>query len=152
MTDYPDADLLENLKCNITATRPLLAQPVPAIIIEGYVWGSPTSHLLCHISSSDSAPTGFDTIFLADLIFNHSEHNKLLRTVQSTLRRSSSSRALVFFTPHRPWLLEKDLSFFDLAREGGFVVDQVLERVTEKPMFLMDRGVSDFVSFSWIIG
>ncbi|KAI9784604.1 MAG: nicotinamide n-methyltransferase [Geoglossum umbratile] len=84
--------------------------------------------------------SGFDLLILADLLFNHSEHSKLISSVRQTLKRSSEALALVFFTPYRPWLLEKDLAFFDLARDAGFKVKKVLEHVTEKVMFEGDRG------------
>jgi nicotinamide N-methyltransferase len=51
----------------------------------------------------------------------------------------------VFFTPYRPWLLQQDLAFFELARNAGFVVEQILEKVMEKVMFDEDRGVSFYV-------
>jgi nicotinamide N-methyltransferase len=76
------------------------------------------------------------------LLFNHSEHRKLLRTVEQALQQSSSAYALVFFTPYRPWLLEKDLAFFELARDAGFQVKQVLEKRMDKVMFEEDPGVS----------
>ena len=62
--------------------------------------------------------------------------------VQRNLRRGPSSKALVFFTPYTPWRLEKDLAFFDLAREGGFRVEKVVEKQMDKLMFKDDRGVS----------
>lgn len=79
-------------------------------------------------------------MILADLLFNHSEHNKLLSTVRKTLRCTSGARALVFFTPYRPWLLEKDMAFFDLAKQEGWIVEKVLEKVMKKVMFAEDRG------------
>lgn len=63
--------------------------------------------------------------------------------MQQLLKKCEDSRALVFFTPYRPWLLEKDVAFFDLAREAGFTVEKVLERTMEKVMFEEDPGVSD---------
>lgn len=81
-------------------------------------------------------------LILADLLFNHSEHVKLLKTVQLTLKKSSASRAYVFFTPYRPWLLEKDLAFFDLARGSGLSVNKTFEKVMDKVMFEEDPGVS----------
>lgn len=92
-----------------------------------------------HLDSND----GFDVLILADLLFNHSEHAKLIKTVELTLKKSPSSKAYVFFTPYRPWLLEKDLAFFDLAREAGFTVTKTLEKVMDKVMFEEDPGVSD---------
>ena len=84
-------------------------------------------------------------MILADLLFNHSEHGKLLCTVSLTLRRNPASRVLVFFTPYRPWLLEKDLAFFDLAQQRGFVVEKILEKVMDKVMFEADRGASTLI-------
>lgn len=84
----------------------------------------------------------FDVLILADLLFNHSEHTKLVKTVQLMLKKSPESRAFVFFTPYRPWLLEKDLAFFDLARDSGFVVNKTFEKVMDKVMFEEDPGVS----------
>lgn len=81
-------------------------------------------------------------LILADLLFNHSEHAKLVKTVQLMLKKSPHSRAFVFFTPYRPWLLEKDLAFFDLAHESGFVVTKTFEKVMDKVMFEKDPGVS----------
>ena len=59
-----------------------------------------------------------------------------------TLKKSSSARAYVFFTPYRPWLLQKDLAFFDLAQESGFAVNKLFEKVMDKVMFEEDPGVS----------
>jgi hypothetical protein len=80
-------------------------------------------------------------LILADLLFNHSEHAKLIKTVQLTLKKSPNSKAYVFFTPYRPWLLEKDLAFFDLARDAGFTVVRTFEKVMDKVMFEEDPGV-----------
>ena len=46
----------------------------------------------------------------------------------------------MFFTPYRPWLLAKDLAFFDLARDGGLVVEKLCEEVMEEVMFEDDPG------------
>ena len=109
--------------------------------LKGYLWGASTEKLIAHLPKGRN-PSGFDILILADLLFNHSEHSKLVKTVQETLNRTSSSRALVFFTPYRPWLLEKDLAFFDIARENGFTVAKIFEKVMDKVMFEEDPGVS----------
>jgi nicotinamide N-methyltransferase len=95
------------------------------------------------VTSHLNSDEGFDVLILADLLFNHSEHGKLIKTVELTLKKSPSSKAYVFFTPYRPWLLEKDLAFFDLARETGFTVTKTLEKVMDKVMFEEDPGVSE---------
>lgn len=81
---------------------------------------------------------------MADLLFNHSEHAKLIKSVELTLKKSPNSRAYVFFSPYRPWLYEKDLAFFDLVKEAGFTVTKMFEKVMEKVMFEEDPGVSHF--------
>lgn len=144
MTDYPDAELIENLTQNIAACSPLFPGPKSGSIVSatGYLWGASPAPLLAHLCSPpETHPSpGFDLLILADLLFNHSEHRALLFTLKGSLRRTPSSRALVFFTPYRPWLLEKDLGFLELCREEGMVVEKVGDWVREKVMFEQDRG------------
>ena len=104
------------------------------------MWGAPIEKLTKHLGPHEK---GFDVLILADLLFNHSEHKKLIKTVQLTLKKAPASRALVVFTPYRPWLLEKDLAFFELARNSGFTVTKIFEKVMDKVMFEEDPGVSD---------
>ncbi|KAF1831441.1 hypothetical protein BDW02DRAFT_505277 [Decorospora gaudefroyi] len=134
VTDYPDAELVENLRYNIEHCQ-LLSQP-PKIMAEGYLWGAPTKDISKHLSNEST----FDVLILADLLFNHSEHSKLIKSVQMTLKKSPTSRAYVFFTPYRPWLYEKDLAFFDLARDSGFTVTKTFEKTMDKVMFEEDPG------------
>ncbi|KAF1823769.1 uncharacterized protein K489DRAFT_401039 [Dissoconium aciculare CBS 342.82] len=137
VTDYPDHDLVANLQKNIDSCDVL---PSPRnISAAGFLWGADVSSLVEQLPSKGPAH-GFDLLILADLLFNHSEHHKLVRSVQDALTRSPSAQALVFFTPYRPWLFQKDLAFFDLAREGGFVVEKILEKTMEKVMFEEDPG------------
>ncbi|KAF6221278.1 hypothetical protein HO133_002133 [Letharia lupina] len=136
VTDYPDAELIDNLAQNI-ATCSLLPQPATTVAAEGYLWGSSTESVLAHLPLSHQR---FDVLLLADLLFNHSCHNALVSTIVHTLARTADARALVFFTPYRPWLLEKDMAFFDLCRDKGLEVDKVVEEVMEKVMFEKDEG------------
>ncbi|KAL5119822.1 Protein N-terminal and lysine N-methyltransferase efm7 [Pleosporales sp. CAS-2024a] len=135
VTDYPDAELIENLRYNIDHCE-LLSSP-PSIVAEGYLWGAPVQDITKHLPDGHGA---YDVLILADLLFNHSEHAKLIKTVQLTLNKATQSKAYVFFTPYRPWLLEKDLAFFDLARDAGFIVEKTLEKVMDKVMFEEDPG------------
>ncbi|CUS14145.1 unnamed protein product [Tuber aestivum] len=127
VTDYPDPELVSNLVHNVS-TLPQPAQG--STVAKGYVWGRDVTEL--------GGP--FDTLILSDLLFNHSEHQALLKSVVCCLKKTADSRALVFFTPHRPWLYEKDLAFFDVARGAGFAVEKVLEEVLIGPMFEEDPG------------
>lgn len=158
VTDYPDAELIENLNYNIT-TCTQLSNP-KNIIADGYLWGAPVAEIAKSISGS-AKEARFDILILADLLFNHSEHQKLVKTVRLTLARTPKAKALVFFTPYRPWLLEKDLSFFDLVKNNDFgeldadirnndkdelstsgrlAVNKILEEVMDNVMFKEDRG------------
>jgi nicotinamide N-methyltransferase len=137
VTDYPDAELIDNLQYNVDHCE-LLPTP-PSINAEGYLWGAPIKDIIQHLPEKEET---FDMLILADLLFNHSEHAKLIKTVQLTLKKSPSAKAYVFFTPYRPWLLEKDLAFFNLAKDAGFVVEKTFEKVMDKVMFEEDPGVS----------
>lgn len=134
VTDYPDADLIENLRYNI-AHCSILTKP-PKIVAEGYLWGASTEAVTRYLSGEEH----FDVLILADLLFNHSEHAKLIKTVELTLKKSPDSRAYVFFTPYRPWLYEKDMAFFDLAREAGFTVTKTFEKLMDEVLFKEDPG------------
>ncbi|KAH8591604.1 putative methyltransferase-domain-containing protein [Bisporella sp. PMI_857] len=133
VTDYPDPDLVSNLRMNIESLE--LPDSEERIAAEGFCWGADARPLLSHISGP-----GFDILILADLLFNHSEHSKLIATIQTTLAKTSDAKALVFFTPYRPWLYEKDMAFFDLVKEAGFTVEKILEEKLEKVMFEKDPG------------
>lgn len=120
------------------------------ILAKGYVWGADPAPLLAALpahspnskqssSSSSAAAAKFDVLILADLLFRHSEHGHLLDTIRDTMS-PNGGKSFVFFTSYRPWLQHKDLAFFDLARERGFVVEKLLERNMDKPMFENDPG------------
>lgn len=138
VTDYPDAELIENLRLNVEGCASL--PKASKVRAAGYLWGADTAELQ-NLVPEMVQEGGFDLLILADLLFNHSEHTKLLQSIQRTLKKAPDALALVFFTPYRPWLLEKDLAFFALAKEGGFVVEKILEHVMDKVMFDEDPGV-----------
>jgi EEF1A N-terminal glycine/lysine methyltransferase len=134
-TDYPDPDLVANLQYNVDNCG--LTSIPGTIAAKGYLWGNSTVDIK---SNLPDGADGFDLIILADILFNHSEHRKLVRTLVECLCRRRGSAALVFFTPYRPWLLDKDLAFFEIAHQAGFVVNKVLEHTMDKVMFDKDPG------------
>ncbi|UNI22632.1 Nicotinamide N-methyltransferase [Purpureocillium takamizusanense] len=83
----------------------------------------------------------FDVLVLADLLFRHSEHGALVKTIKETMARDGA--AYVFFTSYRPWKQDLDMRFFDVARDAGLSVEQVSERKLEKPLFDNDPGDLD---------
>ncbi|KUJ20342.1 uncharacterized protein LY89DRAFT_441297 [Mollisia scopiformis] len=137
VTDYPDVELVENLRVNVDAFYDEEEGKKRKMVVEGYCWGNDTRELLAHLPAGE---VGFEVLILADLLFNHSEHGKLVDTVRQTLRKDKKAKALVFFTPYRPWLFEKDMAFFELVKEEGFEVEKVLEEKMDKVMFEEDRG------------
>ena len=136
VTDYPDAELIENLAYNIK-TCALAERAADNVVAQGYLWGSSIDPL---VSQLPTPSRGFDILLLADLLFNHHCHGALVTTVVGCLARTYSARALVFFTPYRPWLLEKDMDFFDICREKGLAVQEVVKKVMDNVMFEEDRG------------
>jgi len=127
VTDYPEPALIENLKLNVQEAQRMMAQHERKcdIVAQGYLWGADTKPLLEHldhevtVSPLRGGGNKFDLLILGDLLFNHSEHTKLLLSIRRTLARSADARAVVFFTPYRPWLLKEDLAFFELVQRVG---------------------------------
>ncbi|TPX18888.1 uncharacterized protein E0L32_011440 [Thyridium curvatum] len=169
VTDFPDPELVATMWKNVDGVEDLVLagqkqkqqqqqqqgtgggdgdRRQTALVADGHVWGADPAPLLAHLDDDDDdglspAPLPvrkFDVLILADLLFRHSEHGNMLRSVRTTMRRRAESAAYVFFTSYRPWLREKDLRFFELAREQGFLVDQVLERRMDRPLFENDPG------------
>ncbi|KAK9463696.1 uncharacterized protein V1516DRAFT_668481 [Lipomyces oligophaga] len=142
VTDYPEFELIDNIKYNVDHVDGI---DKTVFEVEGYVWGAdvaPLKNLLGGAESSD----GFDLLILSDVVFNHSEHAKLLKTCWNTLSRSNKdAKVFVVFTPHRARLVHRDFQFFDDAKKMGFKVEKLFE---EKwwPMFIEDEGSKDIRS------
>lgn len=155
MTDFPDADILATMEKNINECR-IIVPPADGglaaaaagattttttkadvIVSKGFVWGFDPAPLLAELPASRPR---FDVLILADLLFRHSEHGKLLETIRDTMAPGPDAKAYVFFTSYRPWLAHKDMAFFDLARQRGFAVDKILERKMDRPLFEDDPG------------
>lgn len=131
-TDYPDQELIDNLAENfrINCETSLTAGKV---LTTGYLWGEDVSEL-CAASNGP-----YDVLFLSDLLFNHSEHTKLLNCSLKLIHPAST--AFCVFTHYRPWLADKDLAF--LFREewaqAGWYWKEIAEERWEL-MFEADRG------------
>ncbi|KAL2112198.1 hypothetical protein VUR80DRAFT_8358 [Thermomyces stellatus] len=138
VTDFPDIDLIQNMQKNVDGLEESVEGTEGRVRVKGYTWGADVSPLIEEMGSEWNG--GFDVLILADLLFKHSEHPNLVKTIRRTLSRRRASCAYVVFTSYRPWLQHKDLEFFDVAREDGFVVEKILEERLEKPMFEGDPG------------
>lgn len=133
ITDYPDPELVENIRMNTQKNTPEAIQS--RINVQGHIWGKDVTPLLGPLKDGLETPR-FDVILLSDLIFNHSQHQALLRTCETSLATAQDAPSqtpclLVFFTHHRPWLIKEDLAFFDLARQRGWETEKVVHRRME---------------------
>ncbi|KAK4190758.1 protein N-methyltransferase nnt1 [Podospora australis] len=155
VTDFPDPDLVANMWKNIRGCEhiPHAGEPDDQLPIaaDGFVWGADPTHLLAHLPPAEK---GFDVLILADLLFRHSEHKNMIKTITETLAKKKDAKAYVVFCSYRPWLQHKDLVFFDLAREAGFTVEKVLEKKMERPLFENDPGDEEVLKTvtGWVVG
>ncbi|EJT98025.1 hypothetical protein DACRYDRAFT_96680 [Dacryopinax primogenitus] len=136
ISDYPDRALVENIEVNVERNVPEKERSEVAVL--GYVWGADTTPLLSTISPSRY----FDLVLLSDLIFNHSQHEALLKSCELLTDphpQSDQPSVLVFYTHHRPHLAEKDLDFFRLAESRGWICDKFFVEQKEA-MFADDPG------------
>ena len=128
-TDYPDAQLTENLQKNVDDN--IGQEGRAGCVVEGFKWGSSVAGLKAHLPGIDDS---FDLLLLSDLIFNHQAHGAMLDTMDACLPAATGAemdgaqkgpQALVFFTHHRPHLADRDMSFFHQARYRGWTCKEV---------------------------
>lgn len=135
-TDYPDQELVDNLKFNfeVNCTDAVKAEKT---LVSGYLWGDDTKDLM-----EANKGASYDVLFLCDLLFNHSEHTKLLNSSLALINEAST--AFCVFTHYRPWLAHKDLEFLTRNEwaEAGWIWKKIAEERWEL-MFEADRGDSE---------
>lgn len=139
-TDYPDPDLLSHIQYNVDSCEGLAKKG--NVVVKGFIWGNDEQELLHTKKNTETTAAGiteddkFDLIILSDLVFNHTEHRKLLTNCRNALKRLGV--VLNVFSPHRPALLEADLKFFETCEEFEFKAE-LQEMVNWKPMFDEDE-------------
>jgi len=134
-TDYPDDCIIENLHYNCDS--------YPNIKICGHKWGEDVSKLL-ELNGGER----FDRAILCDLVFNHSEHKKLLKSLCAVLK--SDGVAYLSYTHHRVHLIQEDLKFIEYAtKKFGLNCSEVF---TERhpPMFPNDPGDLDIRTLAYV--
>lgn len=129
-TDYPDPDLIANIQYNVDH-----CEGIENVKVKGYIWGNNKLTIYDKEVTDITEDDKFDLIILLDLVFNHTEHIKLLNDCKQLIK--SDGKVFVVFSPHRPHLLKEDLKFFETAKEFGFKVEQN-ELVNWNPMFEED--------------
>ncbi|RCK59335.1 Protein N-methyltransferase NNT1 [Candida viswanathii] len=135
-TDYPDPDLLSHIEYSFEELERKMNGALSEYCVRGYIWGQDLGELVLGEERELGEDEKFDLIILSDLVFNHSEHHKLLSTCRKGLKKDG--RCLVVFSPHRPHLLQEDLRFFDTAKEYEFKPEKI-DLVTWTPMFEEDE-------------
>ncbi|TPX30211.1 hypothetical protein SmJEL517_g06176 [Synchytrium microbalum] len=140
ITDYPEKNLIENMDYNVRVNLPELLDS-GVIKIMGHLWGDDVSPILNELVPFNTSK--FDVVILADVIFNHSQHIALLKSVKATLAEGTGI-VYVPFSHHRPDLAHKDMAFFELAQADpfNFKVEKMFEERL-KPMFEVDRGPAE---------
>ncbi|KAI6024261.1 putative methyltransferase-domain-containing protein [Pisolithus marmoratus] len=148
LTDYPDQELVDNLTYNVEHSVSLADRT--KVDVQGYIWGHKVYDLLAALPPTRESWRAFDLIILSDLVFNHSQHDALLRTCELCLTPPSGQYhelpsnkpapcVLVFYTHHRPHLAHRDLDFFNKARRQGWICEEIVNRKFP-PMFPDDPG------------
>ncbi|ETW76291.1 hypothetical protein HETIRDRAFT_105796 [Heterobasidion irregulare TC 32-1] len=147
LTDYPDTALIDNLAYNVERNTDSTARSKADV--QGYIWGHAVAPLLSPLqdtSKTSASQQKFDLIIMSDLVFNHSQHDALLKTCALCLSSTPSPPPvdmspclIVFYTHHRPHLAERDLDFFRKAHDQGWTCEEI---ITERfpPMFPDDPG------------
>lgn len=131
-TDYPDPDLISNIDYNVRENN-----CTKNTSVKGYIWGDDVSELVYGESGKElKEEDKFDLIILSDLVFNHTEHLKLLKTCRLALKKTG--KCFVVFSPHRPKLLQNDLDFFETCTQFEFKSVKN-DLVIWKPMFDEDE-------------
>ncbi|KAL4931081.1 putative nicotinamide N-methyltransferase Nnt1 [Aspergillus undulatus] len=138
MTDYPDPDLVDNMRQNADAATSMIPAG-SSLHVTGYKWGSDVEPLKAYIPE-ESRAEGFDVLIMADVVYSYREHSNLVKTMQQNMKRTKNAVALVIFTPYQPWLLPQTQKFFPLAEQCGFTVTKVFEKLTDKALFEEDPG------------
>eukprot|EP01095_Lingulamoeba_sp_RSL-Kostka_P005934 TRINITY_DN1806_c0_g1_i1.p1 TRINITY_DN1806_c0_g1~~TRINITY_DN1806_c0_g1_i1.p1 ORF type:complete len:158 (-),score=30.42 TRINITY_DN1806_c0_g1_i1:40-513(-) len=114
----------------------------------GHLWGDDVQNLIKVIQNNenefnnnnndDSERELYDLILLADCVFFHSEHKKLLQNCYDCLNKDGI--CLVSFSHHQPALKERDLNFFTIAKNDfGF---NIIEKITTNEFELI-HGETD---------
>lgn len=148
-TDYPDPDLLENIQINFDDNKQYISKDTKVKVV-GYIWGNDVRPIIYEdIEDEDQLPAEvkeedkYDLIILSDLIFNHTEHHKLLQACRQSLKKTG--KGLIVFSPHRAHLLDEDLRFFTTCEEYDFKAEKI-DMVTWKPMFEEDDETAEIRS------
>ncbi|KAK9450108.1 putative methyltransferase-domain-containing protein [Limtongia smithiae] len=140
ITDYPEIELIDNIEYNVEHVEGI---DKSTFRVQGYIWGADVSNIMEELPEGAD---GYDLVILSDVVFNHSEHAKLLQTCHDTLsHKNKDAKVFVVFTPHRARLVHRDFQFFEDAKAMGFKVEKLFEQKWW-PMFVEEESTKDIRS------
>lgn len=132
-----DRDLIDVIDMNIDSIKSYLG-PAQHVIGSPFIFGENATALL---SLTDGLK--YDIVIMADLIFNRSEHSKLLATLRDCLM-PGTGEGHIAFSHHDPLKDQMDLNFFELAeKKFGFNVTRVGEEIRKSYPFVQNDGLDE---------
>lgn len=153
ITDYPESELLNNISINLSNNVSSLSKDDSKALVKGFRWDH--QHTIKELLNLTPNGQGYDILILSDLIFNHSQHEALLRACYALLKIPQGGNATsslpddsfgtiyCVFTHHRPHLASRDMNFFELAQKEPFhfkVNCLFIDETNYQPMFPNDIG------------
>lgn len=125
-TDYPEGDILQNIMYNVQTNG-----VDNKVNVQGLLW-----------SDKNTLKQTFHHIFMADLIFNHREHNALAAMIQNYL--ADDGLCHVLYSHHVPTRRDRDLRFFSVCAAAGLVVTQQPAVFTDRMFPEDDKQFSEY--------
>ena len=92
ITDYDEESLISLLRKNVKANTHNSACPAR---VTGHIWGRDISDITDLIAIQSQQDVHFDTLLLADCLWDSLSHADLLKTVSQVLRKSTEARAYI---------------------------------------------------------
>ena len=110
VTDYPDHELLSNLRANVN--RNLAQNAQGQIFVQGLLWGNSAQISKVRKEVSESR---FDIIIISDLIFNHVCHHDLALSIMELLK--IDGKCICTYAHHVPRRMQNDMDFFKVIEK-----------------------------------
>ncbi|KAG6810733.1 hypothetical protein H0H92_010563 [Tricholoma furcatifolium] len=122
VTDYPDENILGNLKKNLDNNRKSF-QPSCHIECAGYEWGKDADALLRIVGNSSGGQDAYDVVILSDLLHFHGSHDVLISSIEALLQRSKGATVHVSAGKYTHRNVCED--FLRKGHDAGLVFEEV---------------------------
>ncbi|KJA23109.1 hypothetical protein HYPSUDRAFT_40248 [Hypholoma sublateritium FD-334 SS-4] len=123
LTDYPDDNILGNLKMNVDRNQHVVSS---GCIVKwaGYKWGTDHLALLNLINAPSSANRGYDVMILSDLLHFADSHDMLISSITRLLAKKDDARVYIGagnYTHHHVCR-----SFLEKGKEAKLIFDEIM--------------------------